>query len=273
MRLTGGLPSRRGHGASGTSGQRSFPGARDRARCGLLTCEPLAYDLVLHALALHWANDPVGQLVQARRALVPDGLFLCATFWRARRWRSFGRAGRGGGAMTGGLSPRVAPMGEIRDLGALLQRAGFALPVADNLTQASAMPAPRDLIRDLRAWGRRTRWPRGTGGSRRGGCFQDAMRLYSAAFPAEEGRARDVRARLPDRLGAVRHSAETAAPGVRHGAARRCAGNGRTSCRRPGGSVTIDLGEMSICRDDGSASCWPISARRTATTTGRCAAI
>ena len=83
-------------------------------------------------MCLHWANDPVGQLIQSRRALRPDGLFL-ASSWAARPCTSCARHWRRPNRTSGGLSPRVAPMGEIRDLGALLQRAGFALPVADSI--------------------------------------------------------------------------------------------------------------------------------------------
>lgn len=119
----------------------------------VLDLAPAAHDLVVHGLALHWANDPVGQLVQARRALVPDGLFLGAllggeTLSELRR--AFAEAEV---AVLGGLSPRVAPMGEIRDLGALLQRAGFALPVADSLRLDVEYTDAMALMRDLRAMG------------------------------------------------------------------------------------------------------------------------
>ena len=97
-----------------------------------LDLQPQAHDLVIHALALHWAEDPVGQLIQCRRALRPDGLLLAVTLG----WADPDRAARGTGQaeieLTRRAEPRVAPMGEIRDLGALLQRAGLALPVADS---------------------------------------------------------------------------------------------------------------------------------------------
>ena len=86
----------------------------------------------MHALALHWANDPVGQLVQARRALRPDGLFIAALFGGETLHELRAALAEAEIETLGGLSPRVAPMGEIRDLGGLLQRAGFALPVADS---------------------------------------------------------------------------------------------------------------------------------------------
>lgn len=112
-----------------------------------------AHDLVVHGLALHWANDPVGQLVQCRRALRPDGMFLGLmlggqTLSELRTALAEAEVG-----VTGGLSPRVLPMSEIRDLGALLQRAGFALPVADSFTLTVAYRDPWHLMRDLRAMG------------------------------------------------------------------------------------------------------------------------
>lgn len=112
-----------------------------------------AHDLIIHAMSLHWANDPVGQLIQARIAMKPDGLFLAVfpggqTLFELRQ--SMGEAEV---AVTGGLSPHVAPMGDIRDLGALLQRAGFALPVADADPLCATYDSALHLMRDLRAMG------------------------------------------------------------------------------------------------------------------------
>ena len=88
-------------------------------------------DLVVSALALQFVNDLPGVLVQIRRALKPDGLFLAAlmggeTLTELRQ--SFAAAES---EIEGGASPRVAPFADLRELGALLQRAGFALPVTD----------------------------------------------------------------------------------------------------------------------------------------------
>ena len=112
-----------------------------------------AHDLVLHALALHWSNDPVGQLVQARRALRPDGLLIAALFGGETLHELRAALAEAEIATLGGLSPRVAPMGEIRDLGHLLQRAGLALPVADSRRFEVSYPSPLALMRDLRAMG------------------------------------------------------------------------------------------------------------------------
>lgn len=119
----------------------------------VLALTPGAHDLVIHAMALHWAADPVGQLVQCRRALRPDG--LCLAVFPGGETLSELRASlaEAESLVLGGLSPRVLPMGEIRDLGALMQRAGFALPVADSVTQEVEYRSLPRLFADLRAMG------------------------------------------------------------------------------------------------------------------------
>ena len=112
-----------------------------------------AQDLVIHALCLHWAQDPVGQLVQCRRALRPDGLFMGLMFGGQTLHELRASLAQAEAEVTGGLSPRVLPMGEIRDLGGLLQRAGFALPVADSFTKTVLYRDALHLMRDLRAMG------------------------------------------------------------------------------------------------------------------------
>jgi len=91
-----------------------------------LRLEPQSHDLILHAMALHWANDPVGQLIQCRRALRADGLFLGVSFGGQTLHELRACLAEAEVEVTGGLSPRVAPMAELRDMGGLLQRAGFA---------------------------------------------------------------------------------------------------------------------------------------------------
>jgi len=109
----------------------SMPDATICADEDILQVEPAKHDLVIHDLNLHWANDLVGQLVQSRRALKPDGLFIGTLFGGQTLQELRVSLAEAEAAVTGGLSPRIAPMAEIRDLGGLLQRAGFALPVAD----------------------------------------------------------------------------------------------------------------------------------------------
>ncbi len=119
----------------------------------LLPLQTGAQDLIIHALALHWANDPVGQMVQCRHALRPDGLFMAFLFGGQTLQELRACLAQAEADVTGGLSPRVLPMGEIRDLGALLQRAGFALPVADSFTKTVRYRDALHLMHDLQAMG------------------------------------------------------------------------------------------------------------------------
>lgn len=133
--------------------QGAFTDARVVRDDEVLDLQPGAHDLVIHALALHWANDPVGQLVQCRRALRPDGLCLVLMFGGQTLSELRASLAQAESDVTGGLSPRILPMGEIRDLGALLQRAGFALPVADGYARKLMYRDALHLMRDLRAMG------------------------------------------------------------------------------------------------------------------------
>ncbi|MEL6197008.1 MAG: methyltransferase domain-containing protein [Pseudomonadota bacterium] len=109
--------------------------------------------LALSTGLMHALNDPVGHLVQLRLALCPDGLMIAAAAGGETLLPLRQALAEAEIEVTGGLSPRIAPMGEIRQMGALLQRAGFAMPVADSdvieVTHADAWA----LMRDLRAMG------------------------------------------------------------------------------------------------------------------------
>lgn len=130
-----------------------MPGAHVTGDEPLLNLQPRAHDLVIHALSLHWADDPVGQIVQSARALREDGLFLAVCFGGQTLHQLRAALAQAEAEETGGLSPRVLPMGEIRDLGGLLSRAGLALPVADQVTQHVSYRDLFHLARDLRAMG------------------------------------------------------------------------------------------------------------------------
>lgn len=114
---------------------------------------PGGFDAVVSGMTLHRANDPVGLLTQMRLALKPDGLMIAALFGGQTLHELRASFGEAEAAIEGGMSPRVAPMAEIRDLGALLQRAGFALPVADVDRFTVEYQTPFHLMRDLRAMG------------------------------------------------------------------------------------------------------------------------
>jgi NADH dehydrogenase [ubiquinone] 1 alpha subcomplex assembly factor 5 len=111
---------------------------------------PQSFDLIVAALSLHWVNDLPGALVQIRRCLRPDGLFLASlpglgTLGPLRDALAAAEA-----ELRGGVSPRVSPFPDLQDLAGLLQRAGFALPVADAEELPLAYRTPAALLGDLR---------------------------------------------------------------------------------------------------------------------------
>jgi SAM-dependent methyltransferase len=147
-----------------------------------------AFDLVIHGLALHWANDPVGQLVQARRALRPDGLFIGALFGGETLHELRASLALAETEVLGGLSPRVAPMGELRELGGLLQRAGLALPVADALRYDVSYETPLALMRDLRAMGESNVMRERSRRPMRHGMLDRACEIYAQRHSLPDGR-------------------------------------------------------------------------------------
>ena len=118
-----------------------------------LPLPPASVDLVLSVLALQFVNDLPGVLAQVRRALRPDGLLLAAmiggdTLTELRQAFAAAEA-----EIEGGVSPRVSPFADVRDVGGLLQRAGFALPVVDVERQTVRYDNAFTLMQDLRRMG------------------------------------------------------------------------------------------------------------------------
>lgn len=115
--------------------------------------EPQSVNLVLAPLSLHLTNDTPGVFIQIKRALKPDGLFLAAipgsgTLQELREVLLATEI-----EMTGGASPRVIPFADVRDVGGLMQRAAFALPVIDTETYTVRYDSLFPLMKDLRAMG------------------------------------------------------------------------------------------------------------------------
>jgi NADH dehydrogenase [ubiquinone] 1 alpha subcomplex assembly factor 5 len=161
--------------------------AGGKAVCGEPDLLPFAegsFDLVMASCGLHWVNDLPGALIQLRRALRPDGLFLASIPVLGTLDNLRSALMQAEALQSGGASPRVSPFADLRDCAALLQRAGFALPVADveDITLRYADPAA--VLKDLRAAGetnairlREKRFP--------------SRRLFSAALaglPERDGR-------------------------------------------------------------------------------------
>jgi SAM-dependent methyltransferase len=237
--LTGEARSRSGIAAlyHAAPGHPAGPGAALAADEEALPFAAASLDLVFSNLSLHWTNDLPGALAQIRRALRPDGLFLGAML--------------GGSTLNelrcafeaaeieneGGVSPRVSPFVDVRDAGGLLQRAGFALPVADVDTVRASYSNIFALARELRGMGesnavaaRRTNFLRrgtlmraaevyrdrfGDGGGRLAATFQI---IYLAGWAPHDSQQKPLRpgsakTRLADALGVGEIAAgEKAAP-------------------------------------------------------------
>lgn len=118
-----------------------------------LAAEPQSHDLVISNLCLHWTNDLPGMLMQIRQALKPDGFFLGAIFGGETLKELRAALSAAELSVRGGMSPRVSPFASLYDMAGLLQRAGFALPVADHETITVSYPDIYKLMHDLRGMG------------------------------------------------------------------------------------------------------------------------
>jgi SAM-dependent methyltransferase len=171
--------------------ERMPPLARaDFAAGESLGLAPQAHDLALSALALHFVNDLPGALAQIRRALKPDGLFLAAilggeTLTELRQAFALAES-----EIEGGISPRVAPFADVRELGALLQRAGFALPVADCDRIIVRYGSPLNLMHDLRKMGATNILHERRRAPLRRATLLRMMEIYAARFADADGKIR-----------------------------------------------------------------------------------
>ncbi|MBL6600637.1 MAG: methyltransferase domain-containing protein [Alphaproteobacteria bacterium] len=195
-------------------------------------------DAVLSCLSLHWVNDLPGALVQIRRALAPDGLFLASvlggdTLVELREVLSAAEL-----EVTGGISPRVSPFADIPDLGGLLQRAGFALPVVDSDALTVTYDNLFALMADLRGMGEsnvvleRHKLPT------RRGVLMRAAEIYHERFADADGRipatfqiltmtgwAPDASQQKPLRPGSARNRLADAVGGVEASAGDKAGGD------------------------------------------------
>jgi len=149
---------------------------------------PGSLDLAVSLLALQGVNDLPGALIQIKRALKPDGLFM-ACLLGGRSLQELRQALlEAESETTGGVSPRVAPFADLRDLGGLLQRAGFALPVIDSETVTVRYRDAFGLMRDLRAMG----WANSLTARRKAPLRREtllrAVALYAERFADPDGR-------------------------------------------------------------------------------------
>jgi SAM-dependent methyltransferase len=224
---------------------------------------PLAverFDLAVSALALQHVNDLPGALVQLRRVLKPDGLFLGCLLGGKTLEELRVALAMAETEISGGLSPRVAPFADVRDMGALLQRAGFALPVVDSEPLVVRYRDLFGLMTDLRAMGAtnalaaRLRRPSARS------LFFRAAEIYAERFADPDGRVRatfelifvsgwaphesqqkplapgSANMRLGDVLGPGSGGAVSRDPGraAKHGSSRKCRGRSSEPSVRSG---------------------------------------
>jgi len=145
-------------------------------------------NLVTSILSLHWVNDLPGTLIQVRRALKPDGLFVAALFGGetlAELRQSMTEAEI---ECEGGLSPRISPFADLRDMGGLLQRAGFALPVADTDRVTVRYADPLRLMAELRGMGETNALAERRRLPLRRGTLMRAAEIYREKFGLPDGR-------------------------------------------------------------------------------------
>ncbi|MBM3645650.1 MAG: methyltransferase domain-containing protein [Alphaproteobacteria bacterium] len=198
---------------------------------------PASFDLVASALDLHWVNDLPGALIQIRRILRPDGLLCAALLGGASLWQLRAALTQAESEIEGGLSARVSPFADLRDAAGLLQRAGFALPVADSETIDVEYPDALALMRDLTGMGESNAIVARRRGFARRATLLRAAEIYGERFRLPSGRLAAsfeviylhgwspdatqprplrpgaARARLADALGAIEHGAgERAGP-------------------------------------------------------------
>ena len=149
-----------------------------------------SFDLAVSCLSLHAVNDLPGALVQLRRALKPDGLFLGCLFGGDTLKELRVALSVAESEVLGGASPRVAPFSDLRDLGGLLQRAGFALPVSDTEPLVVRYGSPFRLFADLRAMGATNALALRHRGPLRRAVLMRAVAVYAERFSDPDGRLR-----------------------------------------------------------------------------------
>lgn len=182
------------HGLTVTSLSSAFalaeacPSPRAVAVDELLPIKDGSLDLVTSVLSLQLVNDLPGALIQIRRALKPDGLFLGAllggdSLFELRQAFMIAET-----ETIGGITPRAFPTGDVRDMGALLQRAGFALPVADSERLTVTYANPLALMKELKAMGASNSLATRSKKPLRRDTMARAIEIYSQQFGTVEGR-------------------------------------------------------------------------------------
>ena len=168
--------ARRAHGPALVADEEALPFAPGR------------FDLVVSAMSLHWVNDLPGTLIQIARILKPDGLFLGAMLGGATLWQLRQALAAAESEIEDGLSPRVSPFADLSDAAGLLQRAGFALPVADSETIDVEYDSALELMRELSAMGEGNLVVERRRGLARRATLLRAAEIYRERFTQASGR-------------------------------------------------------------------------------------
>jgi len=154
---------------------------------------PETFDLVVSTLSLHWINDLPGALSQIRSVLQPDGLFLACLFGGGTLNELRTALIEAESEITGGISPRLSPLPSLQDIAGLLQRAGFALPVADIERITVRYAHPMKLIKDLRGMGEQAAFAQRDGQVRKPVSRRMLARMseiYAERFSDADGKVR-----------------------------------------------------------------------------------
>ena len=158
-----------------------------------LTFPEASFDLVTSVLSLHWINDLPGVLTQVRQVLAPDGLFLACLFGGGTLSELRAALIEAESEITGGISPRLSPLPGLQDMAGLLQRAGFALPVADVDRVTVRYSHPMKLLQDLKGMGEQAAFAPREGQERRPLSRRILARMsdiYASRFSDPDGKVR-----------------------------------------------------------------------------------
>ncbi len=152
-----------------------------------------SFDLATSVLSLHWINDLPGVLTQVRQVLAPDGLFLACLFGGGTLPELRAALIEAESEITGGISPRLSPLPGLQDMAGLLQRAGFALPVADVERVTVRYSHPMKLLEDLKGMGEQAAFAPRDGQERRPLSRRILARMseiYMSKFSDPDGKVR-----------------------------------------------------------------------------------
>ncbi len=155
-----------------------------------LDFEPGRFDLVASTFALHWINDLPGLMVQVRNTLRPDGLLLAALAGAGTLRELRESLIEAETEIRGGAAPRISPLPGLQDTAGLLQRAGFAMPVADSETVTVRYGSPLRLLDDLRGMGETAAFAQGGAGGLSRRVLARMAQVYAERFSDPDGKVR-----------------------------------------------------------------------------------